>query len=334
MNFVGRGGGCDRSGRIGGAGLCTRGYCRAQLQRVCYTDAPIRERRQRMAKKRDIGKCVHCLKEGVELTSDHMFPKAWYPDATPETLERWTFPSCFECNQRFSRIEGDLLNRVALALDTKHEASQGLADAALRAMDPTAGRDEKDAAARAARGRKMLGEMFKGEAIPEGQIMPGLGERWGRPKAEQLAVNIPRASFDAMTEKIVRGLAYREDGQFIEAPYKIQAFIAEDEGAKVAKELLDKAGKEFKREKGLEIRRAVLNGDERSALYEITFWQQFKTYASVGYDFPPGYHLLDKNEAVKAGDLWCHQGKVHREWLPAKLLGPQLSNNDYCRKAF
>ncbi|MFQ3454132.1 hypothetical protein PMN64_12555 [Bradyrhizobium sp. UFLA01-814] len=289
-----------------------------------------------MAKKAEIGKCVHCLRDGVELTSDHMFPKAWYPDATPETLERWTFPSCFDCNQQYSKIEGDLLNRVALALDTKHEASQGLADAALRAMDPKAGRDEKDAAARAARGRKMLGEMFKGEEIPQGQIMTGLGERWGRPKAEQLAIQIPRAGLDAMTEKMVRGLAYREDNRFIESPYKIDTYV-DGAGAEIAREMIQRAGKEYKREPGLEIIRAVPDDDVESAIYEITFWQQFKTYAIVQqqsgrYDSPQGYRVLGRAERVETGDLWCHQGKEHREWLPAKLIGERQPNNDYCRK--
>ncbi|HEY4404693.1 MAG TPA: hypothetical protein VGN55_08555 [Xanthobacteraceae bacterium] len=234
-----------------------------------------------MAMKPNIGKCVHCLNDPVELTSDHVFPKAWYPKATPENLEKWKIPSCVACNNRYSKVEGDLLNRVALALDTKHPASAGLVDAALRAINPDAGRDEKDVAARAAQAKKVLGEMFKGGHIPDDAIMPGLGERWGRPKAEQMAVQIPKASFTDMTEKIVRGLVYLEDGAFIEPPYKIDTYIVDDEGAKVCKEMLDKAGKVSKREPGLEIRRAPVDGDERAGLYEITFWQQFKTYATV-----------------------------------------------------
>src|SRR6266700_4302217 len=216
------------------------------------------------------GKCVHCLKEGVELTSDHMFPKSWYPDATPENLEKWQFPSCFACNQRYSKIEDDLRNRFALTLDSKNPASVGLADAAMRAMAPKAGRDEKDAAARAARGRKMLGEMFKGEQIQEDQIMPGLEERWGRPKAEQQAINIPRGSLDAMTEKIVRGLVYREDGRFIEPPYRINTYV-DGPGAEVAEQMIQKAGTEYKREPGLEIRRAIVDGNPQTAIFEITF---------------------------------------------------------------
>jgi hypothetical protein len=234
-----------------------------------------------MATKKKVGKCVHCLKDPVELTSDHMFPKAWYPDSTPENLEKWQIPSCDPCNNRYSRVEGDLLNRVALALDTTHPASAGLIDAALRAMNPDVGRNEKDAALRAARAKKVLGTMLKGEEIPEGAIMPGLGERWGRQKGEQIAVQIPRASFTDMTEKIVRGLVYREDDTFIEEPYKIETYIVNDAGAKVCKEILDKAGEVFERGPGLEIRRARVDGDKRTGVYEITFWQQFKTYAVV-----------------------------------------------------
>src|SRR5882724_9400591 len=130
-----------------------------------------------MTRKEQVGRCVHCLKDHVELTSDHMFPKAWYPDATPQNLEKWQFPACVECNNRYSKIERDLLNRFALALDTKHPASVGLVDAALRAMDPNAGHNEKDAAAREARLKKVLAEIYRGEEIPEDQIIPGLGER-------------------------------------------------------------------------------------------------------------------------------------------------------------
>jgi hypothetical protein len=234
-----------------------------------------------MAKKPTVGKCVHCLKAGVELTSDHMFPKAWYPDATPENLEKWQIPSCLECNNRYSKIEGDLLNRVALTLDTKHPASQGLLDTALRAMNPDAARNERDAAARSARAKKILGNIFKGEQIPENAIMPGLGERWDRPKGDQFGVQIPKERFTSITKKIVRGIVYREDNAFIEPPYKVECYVVTDEGAALPKELLDNVGVVFKREPGLEIRRATVEGDERAGLYEITFWGQFKTYATV-----------------------------------------------------
>jgi hypothetical protein len=231
-----------------------------------------------MAKNLRVGKCVHCLKDPVVLTSDHMFPKAWYPDTTPENLEKWQIPACVTCNSRYGKIENDLLGRIALTLDSKNPASAGLVEKALRALNPAAAQNEGDAAAREARAKKILGDMYKGEQINSANVVPGLGERWARPVEQQLAVKIPEESFPAMTEKIVRGLVYREDGAFIEPPRKIECFLAEEERAKEVKELLDKHGKVFGREPGLAIRRAELDGGD---LYEITFWDQFKTYATV-----------------------------------------------------
>lgn len=108
-----------------------------------------------MAKNPNVGKCVHCLKDNVELTSDHLFPKAWYPDAAPKDLEKWQIPSCLECNQRYGKIENDLLGRVALTLDANNPASAGLAEKALPAINPAGARNEGDAAARDARAKKI-----------------------------------------------------------------------------------------------------------------------------------------------------------------------------------
>jgi gamma-glutamylcyclotransferase (GGCT)/AIG2-like uncharacterized protein YtfP len=65
---------------------------------------------------------------------------------------------------------------------------------------------------------------------------------------QQLAVKIPDESFPAMTEKIVRGIVYREDGAVIEAPGEIECFLGEEQRAKEVRELLDKHGKVFERE--------------------------------------------------------------------------------------
>jgi hypothetical protein len=81
-----------------------------------------------------------------------------------------------------------------------------------------------------------------------------------------------------VTQKIVRGLAYREDDEFIEPPQEIECQLANENALDDVKDLLAKHGKEFKREPGLVIRRAVLDGGD---VYELTFWNQFKTYATV-----------------------------------------------------
>lgn len=228
-----------------------------------------------------VGKCVHCLEGGVELTSDHVFPKSWYPDATPQNLEKWQIPSCLPCNKRYSKIEGDLLIRVGLALDPNNAASASIVDAALRALDPNAGREERDAKHRLARRDKIKAELLHGGQIPQDAVIPGLGERWNRPIEEHVGVLVDAESLEAMTEKFVRGLTYMQDQAFIEPPYKVEFFLVHEPDAKEIEAMLDKFGKEYAREPGIVIRRALAEGDPQTALYDINLWQQFKSFATV-----------------------------------------------------
>jgi hypothetical protein len=234
-----------------------------------------------MAKKPENGKCVHCLKDPVERNWDHVFPQSWYPNTTPENLEKWQIPSCVPCNSRYGKIEQDLIGRFALALDSKNPASAGLVETAIRAIDPAAGRDERDAGARLAKQRKVLADVFNVEEVADAQVVPGLGERWGRPSAEQKAIKIPGEDLMDMTRKIVRGHTYIDNNAFIEPPYEIECYLPEEKGLEEVKELLTSAGTEYKREPGLVIRRALVEGDRGTMLYEITFWDQFTTYAVV-----------------------------------------------------
>jgi hypothetical protein len=136
--------------------------------------------------------------------------------------------------------------------------------------------------------------------------MPGLGERWDRPLEKQLGISIPEESLPAMNEKIVRGITFREDGAFIEPDQKIDFFLVKDEDVKDVKEMLDRAGKEFKREPGLVVRRArSADGD----LYEITFWDQFKTHATVSKPKPPPALSPRQRRAPKRARLnaWLQQ---------------------------
>jgi hypothetical protein len=96
-----------------------------------------------------------------------------------------------------------------------------------------------------------------------------------------LAISIPAAFFRRITEKVVKGITYLENKRFIEPPHRIEFFALDDQGASTMREALDAYGKILAREPGIVIRRAVTPDDGVSALYEIEFWKQFKTYASV-----------------------------------------------------
>ena len=227
------------------------------------------------------GRCVHCLKEVEERNSDHVFPESWYPDSTPPDVEKWQIPSCTPCNSDYGKLEQDFLVKVGLCLDPHNTASASIVQKALRSVKPGAARNPRDAQHRLGRGQRILARALQGEQIPDHGVFPGLGERWADIPGERAAILIPKQSFERITEKIVRGIYYIEDGIYIAPPCTIDFFALPEDGFTPWKDALDRWGKVYAREPGILVRRAVAHDDGVSSLVEITFWKQFKTYASV-----------------------------------------------------
>lgn len=83
-------------------------------------------------------RCVHCLSEltgpaesgtpplDTAATKDHVFPKQWFPDNTPQNLNRWTVPACARCNRELGAIEKRLLNTIILCLDVTRPEIAGI----------------------------------------------------------------------------------------------------------------------------------------------------------------------------------------------------------------
>lgn len=235
-----------------------------------------------MAKPPKPGKCVHCLSDPVPRNWDHVFPASWYPDTTTPNLKKWQVPSCINCNRALGAVESEFFVRVALSLDPNNPASRSLVEKALRAVNPKLARDAVDRRARIALKDRLFSDMYVEGAIPENGIFPNLGERWNRaPDADLAAIRIPVHSFRRITEKIVRGITYLDQDKFIEPPYAVEFFALDDNGALPVREYITQHGTTLAHEPGIVVRHAVTPDDEVSALFEVEFWQQFKTYAIV-----------------------------------------------------
>jgi hypothetical protein len=235
-----------------------------------------------MAKKKlGPGRCVHCLKEVEERNFDHVFPESWYPDSTPADVEKWQIPSCISCNSEYGKLEQDFLIKVGLCLDPHDPASASIVQKALRSVKPAAARNPRDAQHRLGKAQRILAQALQGDQIPDHGVFPGLGERWADVTGERTAILIPKQTFERITEKIVRGIYFIEDGIFIEPPYTIDFYALPEDGTTLWTDALDRWGKVYSREPGLVVRRAVAHEDGVSSLFEVTFWKQFKTYASV-----------------------------------------------------
>jgi hypothetical protein len=227
------------------------------------------------------GKCVHCLRNPVELNWDHVFPLSWYPDTTALNLEKWKVPSCYECNRQLGAIEQEFFVRIALCLNPNDPASRSIVQTALRSMRPEFAKNSSDRRKRISLAKRVGSEILEGNNIPDVGIYPALGERWGRAKGSGLGLVISADSFAKITEKIVRGITYLEGAQFIDSPLHVKFYALNEEGTKLVQGLVNAHGYELAREPGIVVRRVVAPEDGVSAIYEIEFWKQFKTHAAV-----------------------------------------------------
>jgi hypothetical protein len=251
----------------------------ARLSASSLRDAP--RRATPMAKRPLPGRCVHCLRDPVERDWDHVFPDSWYPDSSPENQQKWQVPSCVPCNTALGKIEDDLLRRIGLCLDPLVPASTGIVEKALRAHTPEAGKDERDRRVRAALRKRVLDEAVQAASFPKEVVYPGMGDRWGGPPEDRLALLIPADGFHRLTEKIVRGIYYvMDNGKFIEPPFAVESFPLHPANSEQIRDILAKFGITYAREPGIMVRRAVTD-DGTSSLLEIELWGQVKIYAAV-----------------------------------------------------
>lgn len=214
-------------------------------------------------------RCVHCLRQSEFITADHVFPNSWYPDTTPSSVQRWTAPSCPECNRELGQLENDLLIRLVLCIDPKSEAASGLASKALRSL----GLDTDELPEKEKAHRDKLRAKIRSELMPYADLadkpgaIPGLGPH--EDQSAQWAIRIPWAGLSIMAEKIARGCEYKLSGRLVEIPYGIRTFIS---GSDVVPEPYASSAEFFDFGPGCNIRRVFATEDANVVLYWISIW--------------------------------------------------------------
>ncbi|WP_148255409.1 HNH endonuclease [Aidingimonas lacisalsi] len=234
-----------------------------------------------MPRKPGPGLCVHCVRKVAERNWDHVFPQSWYPDTTPDNLEKWKIPSCKKCNGEYGRLEEELGTLLSACIDPTKAQASGIWEKTLRSLDPSQGKDEKDKRIRAKRKERLLSQILEGDQIPSEGVYPGLGERWGRPRREQHALLVPAKYLERIAEKVVRGLAYIQDGQLLGEDVEIEHLVVAEEEAERIEAVLAEYGSTLHRGPGVEVHRAVTPDDGVSSFSKITIWGQFVMYVSV-----------------------------------------------------
>lgn len=234
-----------------------------------------------MAKKFKSGRCIHCLAYFEELTSDHVFPDAWYPDFTPRNIEKWQAPSCKKCNSIHGKNESDLLQRIGLCLSPSEIKSCGIPIKALRAINPAAARNDKDSQHRLQRKLKTIKELIPTEKIRQEAIFPGFNKTEEAILTNLPGVLVPEDGLTMLGEKLVRGLTYILDNMLIESDHVVHVLFLHPPDDQPLIDLLNKFGGEYRCGPGIRIRRGITADDPICGVYEVEIWGKLKMYATV-----------------------------------------------------
>ena len=135
-------------------------------------------------------RCVHCLRPITENSDDHVFPASWYPDDTPQQVQRWKAPSCSACNGTLGKIEKELLLRLGICIDPATAQAAGISAKVLRSLGVGgAGKSEKERTLRAKTKARILRELIPYDDVKGNPgILPGFGPHAGFADEEQHAI--------------------------------------------------------------------------------------------------------------------------------------------------
>jgi hypothetical protein len=123
--------------------------------------------------------CSYCRGETPlrEITKDHVIGESWYTTNAGD-LEKWKVPACKPCNNELSRVEREILIRLALCLDPSEAAHLAIIEYAMRAIDPAAATNPRDAKHRLALQQKIKREMIIVDRPDAPDVMPSFRENF------------------------------------------------------------------------------------------------------------------------------------------------------------
>jgi hypothetical protein len=212
-------------------------------------------------------RCIHCLQELREKTKDHVFPKSWYTNDTPSWVQRWTVPSCRECNQKFGKLEQELFVKLVPCIDPYKLEASGITNKLIKTLEE----------------RPHFVKWIRNNLKPyskDKKAFPGLGPHPGFPIEFQLYIPAPVDLLMSVLGKIFRGVEYIMGGEYIEHPYNLKIYHVEAEPKEI-KDIFENWGKKEALGPGFKIERATPSDMKRPVIYKQTTWGTITSYASI-----------------------------------------------------
>jgi hypothetical protein len=227
--------------------------------------------------------CIHCLGTAGN-TKDHVFPKSWYTQDTPENVQRPTAPSCLSCNNNLGKVEKILFIKLSACIDPLKAEASGINKKLLVSLGVGVEENilsKKEKIARIKEREKLLLEITPYN--PTIKSFPGLGLHEGYPPEMHSTIKVPDKELKMVSMKIIRGLEYKYSNRYIIPPLIVKIYFIPDEiSTTFVDNILKKHGLKETYGPGFQVHRAEAMDDTKPAvLYKITIWGTLNFYASV-----------------------------------------------------
>ena len=227
-------------------------------------------------------KCVYCLQTFAddEITDDHIIPRAWYPSTAPQNLEKWQAPVCRGCNNEYSKYEEELLTHFAMCIDPNDPATAGIWTRMKRSLDESAGRDEKDSAARKRKLDRVNSSLFSLDALPKEGLLPGFERNFEQ--GSRTGVLIPGKPLHMVVRKWVRGFAFIRYGILLpEDDERVSVIHLSDEDLLVLERQLNPYWLVESRGEGVSVAEVANREDGFIAIYKFVLWNVYRVFGTI-----------------------------------------------------
>jgi hypothetical protein len=197
-------------------------------------------------------------------------------------VQRWTVPSCAQCNNRLGNLEKELFVRLALCVDPRKAEVSGLSAKAVRSMGIGAeGISFGERLRRKALKRKVIKSMRRYESGVE--TFPGLGPHTEFPERKQFALTFSADQIVEVARKIVRGCEYMLANRIVEEPYVLETYFVEesDIAERTARVFESLSAKTTHLGPGFIVTRSEAHNQPGMAMYKIVVWGTIIIYASI-----------------------------------------------------
>ena len=229
-------------------------------------------------------RCIHCGAAVDETTKDHVFPASWYPETTPEEIQRWTAPSCGACNNRLGSIEKKVFSRLILCVDPRIAEAAGLSSRVMRSLGVgVEGLSEEEAEHRRRQKLGLMAAITPHDPEAAAHTLPGLGSHAGFKDEDLPQIKIPADLLHQVAYKIVRGCEYVLAHRVIEEPFDIQIYFVHDHDLPddLVRAFRSYAAKDARVGPGFRVIRVAAHDAPEQVAYKVTLWGTLTFYALI-----------------------------------------------------